>query len=82
MYAPKGLRCNAIAPGAVMTNISASMGNVNEYGLSRATIAHKVIPAQGQPEDIANVALFLASDESQFVNGAVLVADGGWTAAF
>jgi len=82
MYAPKGIRCNAIAPGAVMTNISSSMGNINEYGLSRATLTHKVTPAQGQPVDIANVALFLASDESQFVNGAVLVADGGWTAAF
>src|SRR5690606_32290223 len=80
MYAPKGIRCNAIAPGAVMTSISSSMGNVNVYRLSLANITDIVIPAQGQPEDIANVALFLASDESQLVNGAVLVAAGGWTA--
>lgn len=40
------------------------------------------IPSAGNPEEIAKVALFLASDESSFINGAVVVADGGWTAGF
>lgn len=82
MYAQKGIRCNAIAPGAVETNISASMNNVNEFGMERTKLVQAVIPKVGQSEDIAQVVLFLASDESRFVNGTVITADGGWTAAF
>ena len=82
MYAKEGIRCNAIAPGAVETNISASMKNINEFGMGRSRLAQAVIPSVGQPQDIAQVALFLASDESNFVNGTVITADGGWTAAF
>jgi NAD(P)-dependent dehydrogenase (short-subunit alcohol dehydrogenase family) len=82
MYAEKGIRCNAIAPGAVDTNISQSMTSMNEFGMSRATQAHQLSPRTGSPKEIANVALFLASEDASFVNGAVIVADGGWTAAF
>jgi len=82
MYAQKGIRCNAIAPGAVETNISSSMTNISEFGAERTKVVQGVIPGIGQPEDIAHVALFLASDESRFVNGTVVTADGGWTAAF
>ncbi|MDL4839882.1 SDR family oxidoreductase [Aquibacillus rhizosphaerae] len=82
MYAQKGIRCNAIAPGAVETNISSSMKNINQFGMERARVAQGVIPRVGQPEEIAKVALFLASDDSSFLNGTVVTADGGWTAAF
>lgn len=82
MYAQKGIRCNAIAPGATMTNITASMNNVNEFGASRTKVTQGVIPRVGQAEEIAQVALFLASDESGFINGAVIAADAGWTAGF
>ncbi|WP_334074577.1 SDR family oxidoreductase [Paenibacillus sp. A14] len=82
MYAQKGIRCNAIAPGATMTNISSTMKNVNEFGASRTQVTQGLIPRIGQAEEIAKVALFLASDESSFVNGAVIAADGGWTAGF
>lgn len=82
MYAQKGIRCNAIAPGAVETNISASMKNISPFGMERTKPVQGVIPRIGQPEEIAQVALFLASDESSFINGAVITADGGWTAAF
>lgn len=82
MYAQKGIRCNAIAPGAVATNISASMKNINQFGMERTKPVQGVIPRVGEPEEIAQVALFLASDESSFVNGTVVTADGGWTAAF
>ena len=40
-----------------------------------------LIPAYLKPEDIANLALFLASDESCHINGAIIPADAGWTAA-
>ncbi|MEC0264874.1 SDR family oxidoreductase [Paenibacillus anseongense] len=82
MYAQKGIRCNAIAPGATITNIASTMTNVNEFGASRTKVTQGVIPRAGQPEEIAQVALFLASDESSFVNGAVIAADAGWTAGF
>lgn len=82
MYANKGIRCNAIAPGATATNISASMKNINEFGMSRTQLTQAVIPRVGTPEEIAQVALFLASDDSSFVNGAIIAADAGWTSAF
>lgn len=82
MYAEKGIRCNAIAPGAVETNIMADATDVHEFGASRTGRTHAAVPRSGQPEEIADVALFLASDDSRFVNGHVIVADAGWTAAF
>lgn len=80
MYAAQGIRCNAIAPGAVATNIGQSMTNVDEFGASRTGLSLNTNPRFGQSEEIAGVALFLASDDSSFVNGTILVADGGWTA--
>ncbi len=82
MYANKGIRCNAIAPGGVKTNIAASMKNINEFGMSRTQAVQAVMPRIGEADEIAQVALFLASDESSFINGTVVVADGGLTAAF
>lgn len=82
MYAQKGIRCNAIAPGAVQTNIGRSMTNINEFGMERCGMTHGLSPRAGEPSEIAAAALFLASDDSSFVNGEVLTVDGGWTAAF
>lgn len=82
MYAQKGIRCNAIAPGATQTSIGAGIASMDEFGASRAGLTHALIPRTGQPEEIATVALFLASDASSFVNGAIVTADAGWTAAF
>ncbi|WP_413475714.1 SDR family oxidoreductase [Staphylococcus equorum] len=82
MYAKKGIRCNGIAPGAIETNISDSMKNINHFGAERTKIAQSAIPKTGQAEEIAKVALFLASDDSSFINGTIVTADGGWTAAF
>ncbi|MCQ4086383.1 SDR family oxidoreductase [Saccharibacillus sp. JS10] len=79
-YAAKGIRCNAIAPGAVETNIGASMGQPNEFGVERAMAGINLNPRVGKPEEIAKVALFLASEDASFVNGIVLVADSGWSA--
>lgn len=82
MYAKKGIRVNGIAPGAVETNISASMTNVSELGSSRLQMTQAAISSVGKPDDIGYVALFLATDESKFVNGTVIVADGAWTSGF
>ena len=80
MYAPQGIRCNAIAPGGVETNIGTSMTNINAFGIGRTQAGLALNPRTGKAEEIAKVALFLASDESSFVNGTVLTADAGWTA--
>ncbi len=82
MYAQKNIRVNGIAPGAVLTNISSGTGEASEFGASRTSVAHSVIPAAGESQDIAEIALFLGADTSKFVNGAIIVADGGWTAGF
>lgn len=82
MYANEGIRCNAIAPGGVNTNIGSTMKNISEFGIGRTQLGQAIMPRTGNPEEIANVALFLASDESSFVNGTVITADSGWTAAF
>ena len=79
MFADKGICCNGIAPGAVMTNISASMTNVSQYGVGKQQLGMGLNPRVGQPEEIANLAIFLASDEASFINGVVVTADGGWT---
>lgn len=79
-YADKGVRCNAIAPGGVNTNIMASMSATNEIGIQKAMSGAGFNPRTGEPEDIAKVALFLASEDSDFVNGVVITADAGWTA--
>lgn len=82
MYANKGIRCNAIAPGATITNIGSTMKDINEFGASRTKLTQSLIPRAGESEEIAQVALFLASDESSFVNGTMITADAGWTAGF
>ncbi|TDL98070.1 glucose 1-dehydrogenase [Macrococcus brunensis] len=82
MYAQKNIRINGIAPGAIQTNISNSLTNINEFGISRAGMAHALTPRMGESDEVAAAALFLASDEASFVNGIVMPVDGGWTAAF
>ncbi|WP_160719689.1 SDR family oxidoreductase [Bacillus sp. USDA818B3_A] len=80
MYADEGIRCNAIAPGAVETNIITSLKSANPFGIERIQLGAGINPRLGKPEEIANVALFLASDESSFLNGTVITADAGCNA--
>lgn len=79
MYAQKGIRCNAIAPGGVNTNIGKNM-KPDKFGYERCVSGGANMPRTGEPDEIARVALFLACNDSSFVNGTVLTADGGWTA--
>ncbi|NLT58364.1 MAG: glucose 1-dehydrogenase [Clostridiales bacterium] len=80
-YAKRGIRCNAVCPGGVATEIGeVGISNPSKFGLERAMSGVGSNPGEGQPEDIATAVLFLACDDSRFINGATLVADGGWTA--
>ncbi len=79
-YAKEGIRCNAIAPGGIKTEIATSMGMPDPDGYGRIQGILGLNPGMGEGTDIANAALFLASDESSFVNGQILGVDGGWSA--
>lgn len=81
--APQGVRVNAICPGTVYTSLMEPMLIARGDGdLARGlamTVAKYPIGRLGTPEEIAAVALFLASDESSFLTGSVITADGGMT---
>jgi len=79
-YAAMGIRCNAIAPGGVNTNIGKTINAPDKFGMERATSGAANNPRMGEASEIATVALFLACDDSSLVNGSVVTADGGWTA--
>src|SRR5262245_39340652 len=83
MYAAKCVRCNANCPGGTRTNIGETMPpeRLDPAGAARAGAYAALIPAVLDPEDIAALCLFLASDEARRVNGAITPADAGWTAA-
>ena len=81
MYATSGIRCNAICPGGVNTEIAQNgMTNINQFGMGRVATGIQSSPRSGEPEEIAKLALFLASDAASLVSGATITADAGWTA--
>jgi NAD(P)-dependent dehydrogenase (short-subunit alcohol dehydrogenase family) len=77
--APHGVRVNALAPGIVKTDFNRDLWQGTEPGkkLARSVPLGRL----AEPEDIARAALFLASEESSYITGAVLNIDGGWQAA-
>lgn len=76
-YARKGIRCNVICPGAVETGMTKEIFASPDAAVM-AAVESAPIGRWAQPDELANVALFLASDEASFVNGAVYVVDGGF----
>ena len=82
-YAMNDIRCNAMACGGVETNIMQSVdpSKLDPAGAARYGAYQALIPAMLKPEEIASLALFLASDEAKHVNGAIIPIDGGWTSA-
>ncbi|MBV9510897.1 MAG: SDR family oxidoreductase [Caulobacteraceae bacterium] len=83
-FASQGVRCNSVTPGMIDTPYASSgiRSNLGDAEAERVLQRrHAVSPtgAQGSPWDIAHAVLFLASDESRYVNAANLVVDGGFT---
>lgn len=78
-YGPQGIRCNAMTLGAVKTNIGYGTEKPSELGME---VLGKTVPARpsvASAIEIANVALFLVSEQSSYLNGSIVVVDGGWT---
>ena len=76
-HGKKGIRANTILPGLVITDaVRAHLKEEMLASLSKATLT----PSVGQPEDIADVVVFLASDESRYITGQMLAVDGGMSA--
>jgi len=72
-YGKSGVRCNAVAPGIVMTD---AISSIPPTQLAALTDAH-LTPSLGQPDDIANAVVFLATDAAAFITGQVICVDGG-----
>ena len=86
-YGPDGIRVNAVCPGTVPTPLvdatyeaRSELFGVPSEDATAATIARHPLGRMGEPRDIANIALFLASDDSTWVTGGTFIADGGFTA--
>lgn len=80
MYATSGIRCNAICPGGVDTEIGVNIQAPSEFGMGRVMTGTASAPRNGTAEEVANIALFLANKESSLINGVALAADAGWLA--
>ncbi|MDO5649724.1 MAG: glucose 1-dehydrogenase [Gallicola sp.] len=76
-YAQEGVRCNAIAPGTGVTGMTEDL--LQDRSIADAFLAPIPIKRFGQVSDVANAALFLASDDASYITGHALPVDGGWT---
>lgn len=82
-YARKGIRCNLVMPGGVDTYLcSAEIAAINEPdGFAMSNSVCSTMIRLAQPEEIADLILYLSSDDSTIVNGAIISADAGFTAS-
>ncbi|CAO2649962.1 Nn.00g012540.m01.CDS01 [Neocucurbitaria sp. VM-36] len=83
MYAPKGVRMNCVVPGFIMVPLVENLGKSDKEEdrevFKRITQNNVPLGRMGEPEDVANAALWLASAASKYVTGQPLVVDGGLT---
>ncbi|WP_406639861.1 SDR family NAD(P)-dependent oxidoreductase [Amycolatopsis sp. WGS_07] len=76
-YGRKGVRVNCICPGSIRTPM---MADAIKSAEDEEHFSNNLLGRMGTSEEIANIALFFASDESSYLTGVILPADGGWTA--
>ena len=76
-YGEQGIRANAICPGFIETEMSGGKGAAERFP---ALVAGSALKRAGQPEEVAELASFLASDRAAYITGAVVAIDGGTTA--
>lgn len=79
-YGSRGIWCNAVAPGVVETPMTSSF--FRNPAVAESLTQVTPVGRWGRPEDIAAPVVFLAGRESDFINGVVVPADGGWTAGY
>lgn len=81
-HAEDGIRVNCIAPGPVSTPLLEAIieASSNSEEASRSIAERTLLKRLARPEEIANAILFMASDESSYMTGSVVMVDGGWTA--
>lgn len=79
-YGDKGIRSNAVCPGAVATNIGGSAAPRSQWAMERAGAALAGMGRIAEPDEIAAVISWLASSEASNVNGAIVPVDNGWDA--
>ncbi len=72
-YGPQGIRANAMAPGIIDTSMLPSQEDMQRWAQERIPLRRP-----GTPEDVAELALFLACDESRYLTGTIVPVDGGW----
>ncbi len=77
-YAPQGIRANVVCPSLIATEMS-KRAQTNDHIKARLKTLQPLTADFGTPEDVAQAALYLLSDQSKFVTGAVLTVDGGWS---
>jgi NAD(P)-dependent dehydrogenase (short-subunit alcohol dehydrogenase family) len=78
---PKGIRVNCIAPGFIATEMSARALNDDRERMQKV-LSRTPMGQLGQPTDIADTALFLASDAARYITGVILPVDGGNSIGF
>lgn len=76
-YSPKGINVNAIAPGVIESEMT--KGSLENETAKKSFLEKIPVGRIGKPSDIAHLAVYLASEESDYVTGQTLVVDGGWT---
>jgi len=79
-YQAEGIRCNAVCPGSVETNIGVTAAPRAEWDLARLTKIHATAGRTAKPDEVAALISWLASAEASNVNGAIITADNGWSA--
>lgn len=72
-FGPRGIRANSMAPGIIHTSMLPNMDDANRWASQKIPLRR-----MGKPEDVAELALFLGSDESRYITGDTIFVDGGW----